>query len=253
MEGFLDYVPGSTPLHRLHPLVKMAAAFLLCVSCFLSENLLYVLGIVGLNLLMGYMAGIFRRSLKMLGSLLKFSLLLFVVQIFFVGEGRVLVALPFHLSITDRGLAFSLLFVLRLLAATMPLTLMLSLTQMNDLSNALVDSVGIPYKYTFALTTALRFIPLFASEMQGIMQAQMARGVEFDTRNFFKKVSLLLPLCVPLLLSSVRRVESEAIAVELRGFSCRQRGNGYKRHAWGCLDAVALLLVLAVGALGLWM
>jgi energy-coupling factor transport system permease protein len=76
--------------------------------------------------------------------------------------------------------------------------------------------------------------------MSGIMEAQTARGVQFDTRNFFRKVGLLLPLCVPLLISSVRRIEVSAISAELRGFNLRNRSSGYKRYNFSAPDAIAL-------------
>jgi energy-coupling factor transport system permease protein len=80
--------------------------------------------------------------------------------------------------------------------------------------------------------------------MTGIMEAQIARGVEFDTGNFFKKIRLLLPLCVPLLVSSVRKIEGSAISAELRGFNLRGRNSGYKQYRFGPGDAVFLALSL---------
>jgi energy-coupling factor transport system permease protein len=123
---------------------------------------------------------------------------------------------------------------------------------MGDISNVLNRYLKIPYKYTFVLTTAMRFIPLFSDEMAGIMEAQIARGVEFDTRNFFKKIRLLLPLCVPLLISSVRKIEGGAISAELRGFNFRTPSSGYKRYGFGLRDLGILLLcglVVAASAL----
>jgi energy-coupling factor transport system permease protein len=144
------------------------------------------------------------------------------------------------------GLSFSSLFVLRLIAATMPLAMMLSITKISDISNALVIYLRIPYKYTFVLTTAIRFIPLFADEMAGIVNAQMSRGVDFDTGNFFRKIGLILPLCAPLLITSVRKSESAAISAELRGFNLRERNNGYKRYSFGLSDAAAMACCILI-------
>lgn len=251
MTGFLDYVPGTSFLHRLNPLTKLLLSLILCISCFINDRHLFVIGIILLNLLLAASAGVFYRSIRILKALLKFSVVLFILQILFVRDGIVLLSLPLNIVITDKGLSFSLLFVLRLLAATLPLALMLSVTQMNDLSNVLVEQLRIPYKYAFALMTAIRFIPIFSNEMAGIMEAQTARGVEFDTRNFFKKLRLILPLCVPLLISSVKRIEGGAISVELRGFNCRKKGSGYKRYGFRSGDLLAVgtsafLIVLAV-------
>ena len=246
MTGLLDYMPGESFLHRLNPLTKLVLAFSLCASCFISRGVYPVLGIMALNLFLAFLGGVLDRSLKVMASLLKLSLLLFIVQVLFIREGEILFNLPLNIRVTRPGLSFSLLFVSRLIAAAMPLTLMLSLTRMSDISNALTRYLGIPYKYTFVLTTALRFIPLFSAEMEAIIEAQIARGVDFDTKNFFRKIRLLLPLCVPLLISSVRKIEGGAISAELRGFNFRKRESGYKRYPLKAADWGIFFLCLGV-------
>lgn len=246
MGGFLDYIPGDSLLYRLNPLTKLLLSFVLCVSCFLSRNSLFVLGIIAFNLLLGISAGVSDRSIRILKALVKLSLVLFIIQVLSVRSGQVLFILPFHIPVTGEGVAFSLLFSLRLIAATMPLALMLSVTKMNDLTGVLVDRLKIPYRYTFAFTTAVRFIPIFSNEMADIMEAQTARGVDFDTKNFFKKIRLLLPLCVPLLISSVKRIDSGAVAAELRGFNCRKTNTGHKRYPFRAVDLFALFAGIAV-------
>jgi energy-coupling factor transport system permease protein len=252
MNGLLDYVAGNSPFHKLNPLSKLILAFVLCASCFIAGSLLFILGIIVFNLLIAFLSGILKRSLRILLSLVKLSIVLFIVQIFFVREGEILILFPLNIYITDRGLYFSLLFVSRLIAATMPLSIMLSITRISDISNVLNRYLGIPYKYTFVLTTAIRFIPLFSEEMSGIMEAQIARGINFDTRNFLQKVRLLLPLCVPLLISSVRKIEEGAISAELRGFNLRTRKSGYKRYGFSFGDALTLpgcVLIIAASIL----
>jgi energy-coupling factor transport system permease protein len=252
MTGLLDYVPGGSFLHRLNPLTKLVLSFGLCAACFAADRIPAVLGVMALDLLLAASGGVFRRTLKTLLSLIKLSLVLFTVQVLFARGGTVLVSLPPLIVITAEGLRFSLLFVSRLIAATLPLTIMLSVTRMSDISNVLNRHLRVPYKYTFALTTAMRFIPLFAEEMRVIMEAQTARGVDFDTKNFLKKIRLLLPLCVPLLVSAVRRVEEGAVSAELRGFNFRTPASGYKRYPIkpaDCLAFLALALVITAAAL----
>ncbi|MDR1916691.1 MAG: energy-coupling factor transporter transmembrane protein EcfT [Synergistaceae bacterium] len=246
MSGFLSYMNGDSILHRLNPLTKLLMSAALCASCFLTHRHSVVIGVIVFNLCMSYSAGGLKRSLAMSVSFIKLALLLFVLQVFFVREGNIILTLPLNIYITDKGALFSSLFSLRLVAATMPLAIMLSVTRMSDISNVLAQKLRIPYKYTFALTTAIRFIPIFSEEMAGIAEAQTARGVEFDTKNFFKKIRLLLPLCVPLLISSVRKIEGSAISAELRGFNLRTRECGYKTYRFGLRDAGALVLTAAI-------
>jgi energy-coupling factor transport system permease protein len=248
MKGFLNYVEGDTILHRLNPMTKLVLAFALSTACFVTQSHIAVASIAALDLSLGACAGIRDRSVKIFLSLLKLGLVLFLAQVFFVRQGNAVFSFSPGIYVTDAGISFSALFALRLVAATMPLALMLSITRMSDISNVLVRYLRVPYKYAFVLTTAMRFIPLFSEEMAGIMEAQTARGVEFDTKNFIKKIRLLMPLCVPLLISSVRRIEVGAISAELRGFNLRNRASGYKRYAFGASDALAIIVCCAVVA-----
>lgn len=249
MKGMLEYSQGDTIIHKLNPLTKMLLAFLLCLSSFASSYILMAAAIIAINLITAGLAGIANKAVALLKTLLKIGMVLFLLQIFFIRSGNVIVNLPLNLIVTDTGLKFSVLLVLRLVGATMPLVLMLTVTKMSDLTNVFVQKLHIPYKYTFAFITALRFIPIFENEMNGIIEAQTARGVEFDTRNPLKKLKLVLPLCVPLLISSVKRIEGSAISAELRGFNVRQKNSGYKKYDFRGMDyftIMAAVITLAV-------
>ena len=144
MGGFLDYIPGDTFLHRLNPVTKLLLAFLLCAACFCAGSIPFVLGVIALNLLLAASAGALPRALRLLLALAKLALMFFVIQLLFVQEGRTLVNLPLGLMITDKGLAFSTQMALRLIGATLPLEMMLSVTQMSDLTGAMVQQMHIP-------------------------------------------------------------------------------------------------------------
>ena len=195
------------------------------------------------------LGGVFDRAAGMLNGLLKLSVFLFVLQLLFVRTGAPLLSLP-PLLVTDRGVMTGLRLVLRLIGATMPLALLLSVTQMSDLSGVLVQRLHVPYKYAFTLTTAIRFIPVFADSLSGIMEAQTARGVAFDTKNPFKKLGLILPLCMPLLISSVGRIHDTAAAAEMRGFTLRTRESQSRRYTFKSGDLFAALIAAALVAAG---
>ena len=78
------------------------------------------------------------------------------------------------------------------------------------------------------------------------MEAQTARGVEFDQGGIVNKIQLMVPLCVPLLVSSVRKTNSAAIAAEVRGFNLRTRESGYKQYPFAAHDVAALVLIVAL-------
>ena len=77
--------------------------------------------------------------------------------------------------------------VLRLMGAALPLTIMLTVTKMNDLSSCLVKILHVPYKYAFTLTTAMRFIPVFMNEMSAVsaeVRGFYLRGINSGYKSY---------------------------------------------------------------------
>ena len=87
--------------------------------------------------------------------------------------------------------------------------------------------------------------------MSGIIESQKTRGVDFEIKNPFKKFGMILPLCFPLLISSVRKIESTATAAELRGFYLRTRKSCTKVYPVKAADIIFLLISGALLAAGI--
>ena len=251
MKGFLDYLPGGSVLHKMHPLVKIFVSILICAAAFCSSNYFFLLGIILFNILMGVIGngkernGLLVRTFGILKGLIKMSIFLVILQLLVIRKGDPLFMIG-SFAITDVALEKALLLVLRLIGATLPLSILISVTNLNDLSNTLVKYLNIPYKYAFTFTSAIRFIPVFSTEMSGIIESQQARGVDFEVKNPFKKFGMILPLCFPLLISSVRKIESTATAAELRGFYLRTRACCTKSYKVHFRDIVFMLMGAAL-------
>ena len=254
MSAFLEYVAGESPLHRMNPVAKLGAAALFAVACFCTGNLAFLGVLLVAAFALSASCGMLRQTVGLAKAVFAFSLVLAVVQVLTTPSGAVLVQLPWGYLGTGSLLA-ALTTVVRLMAAAIPLFLVFYVTKMNDITNSVVKVLHVPYKYAFAFTSTIRFIPVFMNDMAGIMEAQTARGVEFDAGGIVKKVRLMVPLCVPLLVSSVRKTNSAAIAAEVRGFNLRTPASGYKEYPFAALDVTALAagaaLVAAAVALGL--
>ena len=256
MKGFLDYLPGSSVLHKMHPLVKIFVSILICAASFCSSNPFFLIGVIIFNVLMAAAGnstrgseknknGLLKRTLGILKGLIKMSIFLFILQVLVIRIGKPILNFG-SFFITDIAIQRGLLLVLRLMGATLPLSILISVTNLNDLSNTMVKYLHIPYKYAFTFTSAIRFIPIFSIEMSGIIESQQARGVDFEIKNPFKKLGMILPLRFPLLISSVRKIESTATAAELRGFYLRTRACCTKSYKVHFRDIVFLLLGFAI-------
>ena len=250
MNGFLEYVPGDSFLHRLNPVTKVVFAIVFAIACFCTGNLVFLCMMLAFGVAMAASCSMMRQTAGLMKAVLVFSMVLAVLLLLTTPKGDLLVQLPWGYIGTGSVLA-AVTTVVRLEAAAIPLFLTFYVTKMTDMSNSFVKVLHVPYKYAFTFASTVHFIPVFMNDMKGIMEAQTARGVEFDQGGLVRKVRLMVPLCVPLLVSSVRKTNSSAIAAEVRGFNLRTRESGYKQYPmtgadWGVLALGVVLLAIAI-------
>ena len=243
--GLFEYSQGSTVLHRANPVAKLSLAASLCVATSLAAHIPTLLAIIAVVLLGAAYAGVGGRALALVRALAVLAALMLLVQTAIVRSGE-----PVILWVTDRGLDLGAHVALRLVAFAMPLVLMLSVTRMSDLTNAAVEVLHLPYRYAFAITCALRFVPILAQEMARIVEAQTARGLEVDSPNPVRRLRLTVPLVAPMLIGAVGRADATALAAEQRGFYLRGRDSSYKRYPMRARDVALLGLCLVVIVLG---
>ena len=245
MNGFLEYVPGDSLLHRLNPVAKLVFAIVFAIACFCTGNLVFLCAMLAFGVALAASCGLVKQTVGLMKAVLVFSLILAVLLVLTTPTGEHLVGLPWGYIGTGSLLAAATT-VVRLEAAAIPLFLTFYVTKISDMSNAVVKVLHVPYKYAFTFASTVHFIPVFMNDMKGIMEAQTARGVEFDVGGIANKVRLMVPLCVPLLVSSVRKTNSAAIAAEVRGFNLRTRASGYKQYPITAPDAAVMLLAFAL-------
>lgn len=241
MRNVIEYVPGSSLLHRLNPVTKIALAASITTATILANSWTALLALLMLTLALGACSGVLPRLTSLLKVLIPAALVMLAMQVAFVRSGE-----PILLIATTDGLRTGGKACLRLLGVALPLVLSLAVTKLTDLANACVEVLHIPYKYAFTFTTALRFVPAFTQEMNAIMEAQTARGVAFDTKNPIKKIRLMLPMCIPMLVTAVGKTDAVALAAEQRGFYLRTRSSSCKSYPLRARDAVALALCAAL-------
>ena len=231
MVNVIDYVPGSTVLHRLNPVTKLGIAAAIIIATFTADTYPMLLALLALTFALGLYARAASKLVSLLKLLVPIAVIMLVLQTAFMRQGT-----PVVLWMTNEGLVTGSKASLRLLGVALPLVLMLSVTKLNDLANACVEVLHVPYRYAFTFT---------------IMEAQCARGVEYDTKNPIRKLTLMLPLCVPLLVGSVGKTDATALAAEQRGFYLRTRDSSYKRYPLRALDVAMLACCVALVGLGI--
>lgn len=253
-----QYFPGNSFLHRMDPRMKLILCVVYIVLLFLAKGvtsyLLLVLFTVGLIFVSGIPVRTILQSLKPLIVILLFTTIL---NLFWnAGEnGTILLKLgklTIYVEGLIRALAMSLRIILLMAGSTVILmytTSPISLTDAIEQLFAPLNKIKIPV-HTFAMmmTMALRFIPTLLEETQKIINAQKARGADFESGNILARAKALVPILIPLFISQFRRAEELATAMECRSY---RGGEGRTRmtilHFSG-RDYMAALSVMALFA-----
>lgn len=242
------YVPTNSVLHRLDPRVKIIACFWYVVIVFFANNVMTNL-LLGAFLLL--LIALSKVSLKMywqgIRPLMWIILITAVVQLFFSTGGQTLWQWHF-LTITSLGIIQSIYLIFRF-AFIITISTVLTVTTTTLQLAAGIESLLKPLSYlkvpvsqlAMMLSIALRFIPTIMDEIQTIMDAQRARGMDFSAGNLFQRAKRLVPVMIPLFVSSFKRADDLALAMEARGYEPGAPRTSYRRLQWHMADNWALL------------
>lgn len=264
-----QFFPMDSPIHSMDPRVKILLTLVFIVAIFFIESL-WGFAAVALYVLLAVFLS--RLSLKLVIKGIRPILFLVVftalINLFMTnGEIISINGVPLRagfLKITKEGVSSAALMSLRLIfliMGTSILTLTTSPILLTDGVERLLSpfsKIGLPaHELAMMMTIALRFIPTLLEETDKIMKAQMARGADFESGNVISRARSLIPILVPLFISSFRRADELAVAMECR---CYRGGKGRTRlHELktGGADWVAclsmLMLIAAIVLINMWL
>ena len=109
------------------------------------------------------------------------------------------------------------------------------------------------HELSMMMSIALRFIPTLIQETDKIISAQKARGADFDSGNLIQKAKALIPILIPLFISSFRRAEELAIAMECRCYHGDEGRTSLRqlRSAGRDYGLIVFSIALCAGIVGL--
>lgn len=247
-----QYFPGKSIVHRLDPRFKLVLTCVFIGILFAAQNAYgLILGIVYVL----FAFSLSRIPFKMMGKSLKpiVPILIFtgVLNLLFIEGGKTLVSFGF-IKITTEGIQTSAFMVVRIICLIIGTSLLTYTTSPITLTDAIerllspLKKIKLPvHELAMMMTIALRFIPTLIEETDKIIQAQKARGADMETGSIIQRAKALIPVLIPLFVSSFRRAEELALAMECR---CYHGGEGRTRmkqlHA-GASDYISLIITLA--------
>ncbi len=231
---FGQYYDTKSLLHKTDPRIKILVLILLIVFIFITGNFVSLaVATVAVLSVLAVSKVPFKLYLKNMKAILPVLIFTGIINMFY-GEGEPIFEF-WIFSITLDGISRAVFMALRIALLIFLSSSLTYTTTPNDLTDA-IESLLSPLKYVglknavhtlaMMMTIALRFIPTLIEEAEKIMNAQKARGADLESGGLLDRVKALIPILIPLLLSSVRRAYELAEAMECR---CYNGGEGKTR------------------------
>ena len=217
-----QYYPVRSVIHKLDPRTKLAGTLLFIITVFLFRS---VLGYAVATL---FLAGIIIASkvpVKLIFKGLKAIFMILMITMVFnilLTPGEVLWKFGIF-QVTREGIALAVKMAVRLVYLVIGSSLMTLTTTPNQLTDGLekslrpLNKIHVPvHEIAMMMSIALRFIPILTEELEKIMKAQTARGIDFESGGLLKRVKSMVPIIVPLFVAAIRRANDLAMAMESR-------------------------------------
>ncbi|AUB54126.1 MULTISPECIES: energy-coupling factor transporter transmembrane component T family protein [Enterococcus] len=245
---FGRYMPGDSFIHRLDPRAKLLASFYFIGIIFLANNWQTYALLAAFTLFAVFLSKVdikfFIRGIRPLIWLILFTVGL---QVLFTSGGETYWSWGIF-NITQFGVMNGLFIFCRFVLIIFMSTLLTLTTPPLELSDAIeyllrpLKVVRFPvHEVSLMLSIALRFVPTLMDETEKIMNAQRARGVDFGEGSLVQKMKAVIPLLIPLFVSSFNRAEDLATAMEARGYQGGEGRTKYRILHWHLQDTVVMV------------
>ena len=260
MINLFNYIDRPSPIHRLTGACKLVCLITWSLAAMTSFYTPLLVALTVGSFVLFRMARLKVKDISFMVGLMLVYIVMNNVLIFLFspdhgtsiyGTETVLFQLFGPYVVTAEQLFYHLNVILKN-ACTIPIVLLFVCTTNPSEFAASLSRIGVSYKISYAVALALRYIPDIQREYRDISQAQQARGTEMSKKaslvNRLKAASAIL---IPLILSSMERIETISNAMELRGFGKGPKRTWYSGRKFSGMDIVSivvctLLLVLSL-------
>ena len=265
MTNLFNYIDRPSPVHRLTGACKLVCLIAWSLAAMTSFYTPFLILLTAASLLLFRVAKLKVSDISfMLGIMLAYIVLNnLLIFLFSPGHGTsvygtetVLFRIAGPYVVTAEQLFYHLNVILKT-ACTIPIVLLFVCTTDPSEFAASLNRIGVSYRVSYAVSLALRYIPDIQREYRDISLAQQARGTEMSKKaNLVNRLKAASSILIPLILSSMDRIETISNAMELRGFGKGAKRTWYSSRKFSKMDilcmVVSLLLLLASLSLSYW-
>lgn len=251
MTSLFNYIERSSPVHRLTGATKLVCLLLWSFAAMTTYDtrLLVFLSVAGVALFVISKIRISDISF-LLGFVTVFMVLNNVLVFLFspehgvtlYGTRHVLLSLGGRWVITKEQLFYHANLILKYLALLPIVIIFICTTQPSEFASSL-NRIGVKYTVAYSVALALRYIPDIQQEYHEISQAQQARGIEMSKKqSLSKRLKAASAILIPLILSSMDRIEIISNAMELRGFGKHKKRSWYMARPFRPADYISMII-----------
>ena len=246
--SFGQYYPAKSFVHKCDPRMKILFLIVYIVAIFVSKNF-YALGACAFAfVVLAAFSGVpFKTLVKSVKGIL-FLLAFMTFLNLFLYKGETVLWRWKFITFTKEAIYYTIFLAVRLFLLVLGSSLLTLTTTPVSLADG-IESLLSPLKFlrfpvhelALIMSIALRFIPILTDETQRIMNAQKARGADFESGGLIQRVKAVLPILIPLLISAFRRADELGDAMDARCYSGSKVRTKYKKLTFGWRDLLAAL------------
>jgi energy-coupling factor transport system permease protein len=254
-DKLFSYNYVDTPIHRLSGLTKLACFLLLTFAVMFSYDIRVILPIMLFSIIILKISNIKFSQIKVMVIYVAIFILTNAILTFlFSPEEGVSIYETRHVIfkfigpyiLTWEQLFYQITKVLKYVSV-IPLGIIFLLTTNPSEFASALNGVGVPYKTAYAVALTLRYFPDIQREYRNISLAQQARGLDMSHKvHFFQRVKNHLLIIIPLVFSTLDRIELISNAMDLRGFGKFKRRTWYSRKKITTADVLAVIVSLLI-------
>ena len=258
MTNLFNYIDRPSPIHALTGASKLVCLLAWSVAAMTSFYTPLLLALTVLALYLFRKAQLKFKDVSFVVGLMLVYILLNNILIFLFspnhgpklyGSTTPLLHIAGPYTLTAEQLFYHLNVVLKN-ACTIPIVLLFVCTTNPSEFAASLNTIGVSYRVSYSVSLALRYIPDIQREFREISQAQQARGVEMSKKvSIIQRLKAASAILVPLVLSSMERIETISNAMELRGFGKKNKRTWYAARPFTLWDKLSMAVCLGLMAL----
>lgn len=258
MTNLFNYIDRPSPIHRLTGATKLVCLITWSLAAMTSFYTPLLIGLTVASIILFRIAKLKLKDISFMLGIMAVYVLMNNVLIFLFspdhganiyGSETILVKLPGQYSITAEQLFYHFNVILKNIC-TIPIVLLFVCTTNPSEFAASLSRIGVSYRISYTVALALRYIPDIQREYRDISLAQQARGTEMSKKaSLVNRLKAASSILIPLILSSMERIETISNAMELRGFGKEKKRSWYSARKFSKMDiacmVVCVLLMLA--------